>query len=79
MGQAKKRGSFEERQQQSFNRAVEDQLKRAELQRQRTAEAQARYDAMSPDEKQAYATALLRRRSNWAAIGAMATIGGSYF
>ena len=92
MGQAKKRGTFEERKQQSIEVAViEQKLRDAEedrryAERQRAvAEAQARVDAMPEDEREAYVQAyrakMRRQRSSrlGGAIAIAALVGMGAF
>jgi hypothetical protein len=73
MGQAKRRGSFEERRQQSIaNREEETRKADAEADRlyaERQAAAQAKWDAMTPEEQDAALTRNRRRRSPMGMIG----------
>lgn len=78
MGQAKKRGPFEVRKQQAIAaREAEYAAYKAEQQRieeERRAAAQAKWDAMSEDERNAVKTTAARRHTGRLPIGAMAIL-----
>ena len=73
MGQAKSRGTFEERKQQSIAAAVIERNRRhAELECA-AAEEQARVDAMPEEEREAYVAKMRKRRRHLGAMIGMAT------
>lgn len=78
MGQAKQRGTFEERRQQAITRRAE-QIRKADEEEDRAyaarqAAAQAEWDAMSEDERHAAKTRAARNHRGRLPIGAMAIL-----
>lgn len=63
MGQAKQRGTFEERRKQATDRLAEQAAERERQLEARRAEAQALWDSMSEEEKEAYLTHKRKQRS----------------
>ena len=83
MGQAKKRGTFEERKRQSiataeiYNARITAERERITAERElRLAEEQARVDAMPEEEREAYAQAYRERSRRVGTMIGMATLAG---